>query len=89
MLVPGAPEAPGAKTPPELILTTPTVPVPIRSPPPETLVKLELAIEPVTLSVPAITLVPPIYILAADSVSDPGPFRVSPQLPGVKTVGAL
>jgi hypothetical protein len=58
--VPGAPAAPGRRTPPELILTDPTVPVPVSVAPLATVLRLELAIEPVTSSVPALILVGPV-----------------------------
>jgi hypothetical protein len=53
VIVPG--ELPGAKMPPPLIWVLPTVPVPA-SVPPEFTVTAELAIEPFTISVPALTV---------------------------------
>ena len=58
--VPGTPAAPGANVPPELICVLPTEPVPIRVAPFPTVVKLEEAIEPVTSSLPELTLVAPV-----------------------------
>jgi len=54
--VPG--EVPGAKMPPLLIVVAPTVPVPA-SVAPEFTITAELAMEPFTKSVPALTAVAP------------------------------
>ena len=56
-MVPG--ELPGAKVPPLLIVVAPTVPVP-PSVAPLLTVTAELAIEPFTDSVPALTVVAPV-----------------------------
>jgi hypothetical protein len=53
-MVPG--ELPGANVPPLLIVSPPTVPVP-ESVAPEFTVTAELAIEPLTISVPTLTAV--------------------------------
>ena len=58
-MAPGVPIGPGAKVPPLKIVVAPTVPVPVSRPPLLT-VMAELAIEPVTSSVPALTVVGPL-----------------------------
>jgi hypothetical protein len=56
-MVPG--ELPGAKVPPLWIVVAPTVPVPASVAPALT-VTAELAIEPLTMRVPAVTAVAPV-----------------------------
>ena len=58
-MVPGVPVAPGAKMPPLAMVVAPTVPVPASMAPAPT-VTAELAIEPLTTSVPALTNVGPL-----------------------------
>ena len=58
-MVPGVPSGPGAKMLPLLIVVAPTVPVPVSSAPLAT-VTAELAIEPLTTSVPAVIVVAPL-----------------------------
>jgi hypothetical protein len=53
------PTGPGAKMPPLQIVVAPTVPAPV-SMAPELTVTAELAIEPFTTSVPALTVVGPV-----------------------------
>jgi hypothetical protein len=77
-MVPG--ELPGANVPPLLIVVAPTVPVPASMAPLFT-VTGELAIEPFTISVPALTAVAPEYVLMPDSVSVPVPIFVRPPVP--------
>ena len=55
----GVPAEPGAKMPPLLMVVVPTMPVPPRVAPLLT-VTAELAIEPFTTSVPALTVVAPL-----------------------------
>ena len=62
-MVPG--ELPGAKVPPLLMVVAPTVPVPASVAPLFT-VTAELAIEPFTVSVPAVTVVGPLYVLTVE-----------------------
>src|SRR5262249_57294425 len=78
VMVPG--ELPGANVPPLMIVVAPTVPVPA-SVAPEFTVTAELAIEPFTVSVPALTAVAPEYELLPKSVSAPAPILVNPPLP--------
>ena len=56
--VPGL--APGARKPPFATVTAPTVPVPPSVAPPLTVTALAAAIEPLTSSVPALTVVAPV-----------------------------
>jgi hypothetical protein len=56
---PGVP-SPGASVPPLLMLTLPTLPVPASTAPVLTPTGLDTASEPVTLSVPASTVVVPL-----------------------------
>jgi hypothetical protein len=55
---PGVPTGPGAKMPPVRIVVAPTVPMPTSTAPALT-VTAELAIDPFTTSVPALTVVGP------------------------------
>jgi len=57
VIVPG--EWPGAKPAPLEIVVAPTMPAPVSSAPGAT-VTVELAIEPLTMSVPALTVVGPL-----------------------------
>jgi hypothetical protein len=63
--------------------------VPTNAAPPPTVVCFDDAIDPVTLRVPASTLVLPVYMFAADKVSEPGPLKVMFQLPAVKADGGV
>ena len=58
-MVPGVPVGPGANVPPLVIVVAPTVPVPASMRAAFT-VTAELAIEPFTISVPALTVVGPL-----------------------------
>ena len=58
IVLPGIPHA-GAKVPPLLTASWPTVPVPVSAAPELTMSAHELAIEPVTFSVPPLTSVMP------------------------------
>jgi hypothetical protein len=78
VMVPG--ELPGANMPPLMIVVAPTVPVPASSAPAFT-VTAELAIEPFTTSVPALTVVGPLYVLAAVRLVVPVPFYWNAPLP--------
>jgi hypothetical protein len=77
-MVPG--ELPGAKMPPLMIVVAPTVPAPA-SMAPEFTVTAELAIEPFTIRVPALTVVAPEYVSVPDSVRVPVPALVTPPVP--------
>src|SRR5437588_378799 len=79
-MVPG--ELPGAKVPPLAIVAAPTVPVPA-SMAPELTVTAELAIEPFTISVPALIVVAPEYELLPNSVSAPPPTLERPPGPPI------
>jgi hypothetical protein len=59
LIAPGMPLGPGAKVPPLRTVAAPTVPVPVSSAPLLT-VTAELAIEPVTTSIPPLTVVGPL-----------------------------
>src|SRR5262249_28400214 len=80
VIVPG--EVPGAKMPPLLIVVAPTVPMPASVAPAFT-VTAELAIDPFTTSVPALTAVAPEYVSVPVSVSVPVPILVSPPVPEI------
>ena len=58
-MLPGVLVGPGANMPPLKIVVAPTVPVPASSAPAFT-VTAELAIEPFTISAPALTVVAPV-----------------------------
>ena len=58
VIVPG--ELPGARKPPALMTVEPTVPVPRSAAPLFTVVRLDDAIEPFTISAPAATVVVPL-----------------------------
>ena len=62
--------------PPLLMVVAPTAPVPASVAPLFT-VTAELEIEPFTTSVPALIVVPPVYVLVPDSVRDPLPSLIS------------
>jgi hypothetical protein len=53
-------ELPGASVPPLLIAAEPTVPLPPSVPPAFTVVRIDVAIEPFTSNVPALTVVAPV-----------------------------
>jgi hypothetical protein len=60
VIVPGAPDGPGANAPPLLMMVEPTVPLPPSVAPLLTVVRLDEAIEPSTMRVPASTVVLPV-----------------------------
>ena len=76
-MVPGVADGPGAKMPSLATSMDPTVPVPASVPPLLTVVRTESAIEPFTMSVPASTVVAPVYVLMPDRVSVPLPVLTS------------
>ena len=60
IVVPGVPGVPGAKVPPLLTWVLPTVPAPTSVALLFTLVRLDAAIEPATISVPPLIVVGPV-----------------------------
>ena len=74
--------APGTRTPPALTTVEPTVPLPRRTAPLLTVVRLDDAIEPFTISAPEFTVVVPVYVLTPESSSIPLPtFTSDPPVP--------
>src|SRR4249919_3754265 len=65
VIVPGVPTGPGTRKPPVLTTVEPTVPLPRSAAPLFTVVRLDDAIEPFTVSAPPLTLVGPVYVLFA------------------------
>ena len=79
--VPAVPFAlPGLTVEPLAIVSAPTVPAPASVPPLDT-ETAELPMEPLTSSVPALTVVPPLWVLVPDSVTVPVPCFVSVPVP--------
>jgi hypothetical protein len=72
-MAPGDPVGPGANVPPLLTVTAPTTPLPA-SVAPLLIATAELAIEPFTMSVPAVIVVGPLYVFAAVSTKEPAPI---------------
>ena len=73
--------SPGAIVPPAATVVAPTVPMPASVPPLLTVVREDVAIEPLTTSVPALTVVAPVKLLTPDSVSMPVPTLTKPPPP--------
>jgi hypothetical protein len=60
VIMPGVPTGPGTRKPPELTTVEPTLPLPMSAAPPFTVVRLDDAIEPLTIKAPAFTVVGPV-----------------------------
>jgi hypothetical protein len=76
-------ELPGASVPP-LMVVEGNMPLPPMLPPAFTVSPLDDAIEPFTESVPALTVVGPVYVLMPASPSVPVPAFTSPPLPSIE-----
>jgi hypothetical protein len=59
-MLPGVPTGPGTRKPPVLMAVGPTVPLPLSAAPLFTVVRLDDAIEPFTISAPEFTVVAPV-----------------------------